>query len=538
MSNKAKDLVKEMTRELNAADVERYANVVNKVNYRKVPDQFTANSWFWRVRLDLAYDSNVNIGLDVYDDAFLGRGKYSADFVGLLSEEEAANMGVSRHHAVLRPTQTALYLVDHGSTNGTRLNGHMLGPNIPYRLHDGDSITFGHLEFVLRVVQTPDTPATTVRPDLMDIVPEITVAITGCLERREVLKEAMALVCAYTVADTAAVWLVDEQTGELYLEASTGKDTASAEQRPVRKVIQTGQLMLDRPDTAPMIYAPMKLGGMTFGVLSAILNAPDSKFDIRDQRLIEFIAETAAVAIQNARMYQSKKAEIRRYRRVMSLLNDALTYNLKGKLNTIVGYTGMLRDQLPDDLRELGSDVLLTSEDTMHYVEQLAEVMKLSNGKSHQREPCDLVEMTQDACETLRPFAAERNVKLSVELSGEPFFIDCSYNYLYRTITGLVENGICNSPVDAVVGVRIAFHGTVAVLTVTDKGASFKDDDTKHMFDKYGGGLRGTRDDERLAINLEIAYITASMHRGSLSVENREGGGAAFSLKLPLSIKE
>lgn len=538
MSNKAKDLVKEVTRELNADYVRGYMTSLRDVRYRKVPDNFTQNTPFWRVRLDLTYDSHVHIGLDIYEAVYLGRGQDEADFVGLLAEEDAAQMGVSRQHAILRPTPTALYLVDLGSTNGTRLNGHRIGVNIPYRLHDGDGITFGHLEFVVRIIQTPDTRAATTPEDLMEIVPEIAVAITGCLERNEVLNEAMSLACAYTSADAAAVWLIDEQTGELYLESSKGMSDDSMAHHPAKQVVQTGQLMLERPTTTPMIYAPIKLGGMTFGVLSAILNTPENQFAVKDQRLIEFIAETAAVAIQNARMYGAKQAEIKRYRRIMSLLNDALNYNLKGKINNIVGYTGMLRDQLPEELYELGSDVLLNSEDTMHYLELLMDVMALSNGKSRHHNSCDLVEMTHDACDALRPLAERRGIALSVELVGHPFLIGGDNAYLYRTITGLIENGICNSPPEAMVEVHLAFYGTGVVLTITDNGASIKDDDMAHLFDKYGGGLRGTHDDERLAINLEIAYITASMHHGNLSAKNRVGGGAAFSLKLPGQPKE
>lgn len=52
---------------------------------------------------------------------------------------------VSRCHAILLHTPSALLLIDLQSTNGTLVNGAPVPPDQPVRLADGDSIQFGQV---------------------------------------------------------------------------------------------------------------------------------------------------------------------------------------------------------------------------------------------------------------------------------------------------------------------------------------------------------------------------------------------------------
>jgi hypothetical protein len=62
-----------------------------------------------------------------------------------LAEDKAAEMGVSRMHAVIQASNQGLVLIDLGSTNGTLLNNSPLSPQLPYPLKNGDEIRFGDL---------------------------------------------------------------------------------------------------------------------------------------------------------------------------------------------------------------------------------------------------------------------------------------------------------------------------------------------------------------------------------------------------------
>jgi hypothetical protein len=77
----------------------------------------------WRVTLTSSRRNHAILGLEIFDDVVVGRynpGEPAPDLD--LSKHDGEGLGVSRLHAVLRPTQDGLQLIDFGSTNGTHRN--------------------------------------------------------------------------------------------------------------------------------------------------------------------------------------------------------------------------------------------------------------------------------------------------------------------------------------------------------------------------------------------------------------------------------
>lgn len=76
-----------------------------------------------------------------------------------LTEDEGAEHGVSRLHAMLLCEGNQLLIADLGSRNGTLLNGSRLVPGSVRRLHNGDEVILGSL--AMRVQFAEDVPAST-----------------------------------------------------------------------------------------------------------------------------------------------------------------------------------------------------------------------------------------------------------------------------------------------------------------------------------------------------------------------------------------
>jgi hypothetical protein len=92
------------------------------------------------------------VGIAVVGEVVFGTGQVP-DFD--LIRYEAADKGVSRRHAMLRPSKDHLYLIDLGSTNGTRVNGDAVEAQKEITLKDNDLISLGGLNFTVRIIATP-----------------------------------------------------------------------------------------------------------------------------------------------------------------------------------------------------------------------------------------------------------------------------------------------------------------------------------------------------------------------------------------------
>jgi hypothetical protein len=86
----------------------------------------------------------------IYKELILGRSSEATlEAVLDLSDANAANLGVSRRHAMLRRTANGFEIVDLASRNGTWLNAERLVPNRPYPFASGSQLRMGQLRLLI-----------------------------------------------------------------------------------------------------------------------------------------------------------------------------------------------------------------------------------------------------------------------------------------------------------------------------------------------------------------------------------------------------
>lgn len=111
----------------------------------------------WRVMLEMFQDEKrMVLGLDLYGDVILGRGQSRPGHILVnLDPYHAQDLGVSREHAMIRPSSTALYVIDQGSTNGTSVNGAASGRGIATAVQNEDLVRLGNLVLILYIIENP-----------------------------------------------------------------------------------------------------------------------------------------------------------------------------------------------------------------------------------------------------------------------------------------------------------------------------------------------------------------------------------------------
>jgi hypothetical protein len=110
----------------------------------------------WRIVFASPNSAHPLLGLEVHDDVVLGRGTPGQPPPDVdLAPLDAAKQGVSRRHALLRPTDQNLYLIDLGSTNGSYLNSVPIGAGVARALSNYDIISLGRLHLAVKIDQRP-----------------------------------------------------------------------------------------------------------------------------------------------------------------------------------------------------------------------------------------------------------------------------------------------------------------------------------------------------------------------------------------------
>jgi K+-sensing histidine kinase KdpD len=553
MANKSTEEIRKVTSELSAELLRELLDSDSELEFQPYPHT-SDNHPTWRLRFDLTMNSRIQGGVELNGEVILGREQPVPGFVELSQTADPELYGVSRRHALLRPTESKLYLIDLGSTNGTWINGHSIGVNMPYSLSNGDIVRLGRMEFTISILGHPGRKAVSNRKtDPVDILPIIARSITTQLDVKEVLKQALTAAMTYAPADEVSIWLVDEQSGELFLEAGQGMNHEQIQRLPVAdtlagQVVRTGKPALVNREkdggqiklktgylVEAVIYVPLTLGGATFGVLSAAHRESGKLFSQEDQKLLAAIADFTAVAIQNARQYQATSRKLMRSTKIFTALNYVLSSDLKSLVNTIIGYAGMLRfeETLSEDLQEILLQLAQNGDETANLIHKMTEIANLTMDIFIQSAPFDLEEVVARAVAEMQSFAGEKATQLSFQVMGTPYLILGDEGYMYRSTLNLIDNAIRYSPPESAVSVMLVYSHKEVILGVRDTGPGIPENDLPYLFERFVRGEQSTG----FGLGLELVRTVVEAHRGSVTACNVPDRGAELKIVLPGTLR-
>jgi two-component system sensor histidine kinase BaeS len=145
--------------------------------------------------------------------------------------------------------------------------------------------------------------------------------------------------------------------------------------------------------------------------------------------------------------------------------------------------------------------------------------------------PVDLAELAASVVSEYRPLFPDRT--LGLEAPSHPVVVEGDGVRLRQVLGNLLSNALRFTPEGGSVDVRLSGGGSTAVLQASDSGPGIPEDELPHVFDRFfrgrNAGAAGS------GIGLAVVSELVRAHGGSASAGNRPGGGAVFTVTLPLA---
>lgn len=116
---------------------------------------------------------------------------------------------------------------------------------------------------------------------------------------------------------------------------------------------------------------------------------------------------------------------------------------------------------------------------------------------------------------------------------GEPLRVRAAGHRLFQCLSNLLDNAAGFSPEGGVVELRLSRRGEWAVMAVGDRGPGLSAGAEERVFDRFYTDREEGRKDHS-GLGLAIVRSIAEGYGGRAFGENRPGGGALFSLELPV----
>lgn len=143
-------------------------------------------------------------------------------------------------------------------------------------------------------------------------------------------------------------------------------------------------------------------------------------------------------------------------------------------------------------------------------------------------------EVIENIAEQFIPLAEMEGLTLQVKLS-EQLELMADKERLHQLLVILLDNAIKYTPPPGQLLITGAKQGSSLVITVEDSGQGIPTEDLPRVFDRfYRGDKARSREKGGTGLGLSIAKWIVQQHGGKIGVDNKAGGGARFSIVLPV----
>lgn len=331
----------------------------------------------------------------------------------------------------------------------------------------------------------------------------------------------------------------------------------------VTQVLHTGEpiLVRDIPETALQAAArdeehlhllrslgfrsymcvPLAAHGRIRGVLSFVSAESGRRYGPSDLALAQDLANRAALAVDNARLYGELQDAIAMRDEFVS----SVSHDLKNPLAAIRGRAQMMERRLPtlpaDESERFAGN--LQAIDTAvtrmtRLINDLVDVARLRTGQplDLNRVPTDLVELVHQAVGETQHGAHRHTITVETVCSDLKGSWDAMR--LERVLGNLLTNAIKFSPEGGEIVVEISREPDGgeewAVVAVSDPGIGIPAADLPRIFERFHRGANVTGKIEGSGIGLAGTKQIVEQHGGTIAAQSREGEGATFTVRLPL----
>jgi signal transduction histidine kinase len=344
----------------------------------------------------------------------------------------------------------------------------------------------------------------------------------------------------------ASLLLVDPKTNELRFKAATGNtpilDIVVPSNSIAGWIVQHNQPLIlndvqsDKRfytgvdnamgfETRDMLGVPLNFKDNVIGALEVINKKDSLPYTAQDLVLMEALASQAAVAIENARLFEQ------------SDLVAEIMHELKTPLMAIISASELLlrQNRLAKGESELIELVSREAGRMSKLTTDFLDLARIESGRYHlKNENVALDEIIDEVVRLMKPHAASQDIKITSTVPGKVPPMKGDRDRLQQVLLNLVSNAIKYNVTGGKVGIGLTVEPEYLVVTVKDTGIGLSVESLGKLFTRFYRDPEIEKSSEGSGLGLTIAKKIVEQHGGNMAVSSKPGRGSAFSCRFPL----
>ena len=412
---------------------------------------------------------------------------------------------------------------------------------------------------------TQTDQALTRRVDELSLFQRIDQQLNKSLDLNRVLNLALSWAISLTGADSGSIGLLetDEESEEQGLRLLV-HDQAVAEGSEVTfdsplvpldhpvlyKVLENGrssflqnitpQQAIDGTPAAAQLAVPIRRDGLITGLItleSKFLNAIDAE----DIAFVERLADRAAVAIKNARLYE----EIQAVSQAKSEFISVVTHELRLPMTAIKGYndlilggmTGPLTDQQKQFLQVVKRNIARMQD----LISDLSDINRIESGRmKFENNNFIILDTIHEVRDSLQEAISGKNQTLTIDYASDIGEVYADPKRVGQVLTNLVSNAHKYTPAAGEITVQAKEVGGFVQLAIIDNGIGISEENQAKLFTQFFRAEdQAVREQNGWGLGLSIVKNIVEAQGGVIGFVSELNQGSTFTFTVPLAnIKE
>jgi signal transduction histidine kinase len=270
-----------------------------------------------------------------------------------------------------------------------------------------------------------------------------------------------------------------------------------------------------------------------------VANKRIGDFTEEDVQPLAILANNVSVALENARLYEDLRRQMRELRDTQEQLVQAaklaaigelasnVAHEINNPLTSVLGYAELIKEEA--DVEAIMKDVEVIEMEALRAREIVNQLLEFSKKRPLELKDVQVNDILNDLMDLISIKLKDTRVVISKELGGIPV-IRGDKNQLKQVFLNIINNAVYSMDGEGTLGINTYLRDGDVLVSISDTGKGIPKEIQERIFEPFFT----TKKEKGTGLGLSVSYKIIQSHGGRIDVESEVGRGCRFTVALPV----
>jgi signal transduction histidine kinase/DNA-binding response OmpR family regulator len=290
-----------------------------------------------------------------------------------------------------------------------------------------------------------------------------------------------------------------------------------------------------------LLFVPMIVHDEPIGGLFVLWWKQQHEFTAEGLRLVDGISRQAALAIENARLYQGVQQQMAELRRTQAQLIQSaklaaigelaanVAHEINNPLTSVLGFASYLAEQIPTG-QPMREELDLILEEATRARDIVRDLLNFSRQREFEPEVTAINPVLEQTVSMVRRQGSLENITLEEHYAEDLPPVEIDVSRIKQVFLNIISNAVYAMKDGGTLALRTRRADGMVCVDFADTGSGIAPEHLDRIFDPFfttKPAVSGT------GLGLSVSLGIVQSHGGTIEVQSAVGTGSTFTVRLP-----